>query len=360
MLIFTNRKLDATVSTAKAFTNIYTTFSPELNFADVSRISKANANWKVENQVSKVTDKDALNVLSQYLNGDKPVLVFVHGNNNTPATCFTRCKALEDQYDVAVIGFSWTSEGYQPDGSDLSGVSKLNIDNDLDEDSISSVSKDNLSEDWVHRKARRYAQAKTNAQHSAASLARFLRLVASARLATMKQPVSIAAHSLGCHFMHYTITQQGSAESLAVAQNVILLAGCTGAAKHAAWVNLIKPVQRVYITYTKSDSVLYAASIIDGDEKLGTNPGRESILGLKYRYIDFEGASKMKLGAHRYFIADDNKTLSKKATLLFKRIFSSKSDFNSSIEQPKIVYPLGCLPDGSICYMGNAQVTIDD
>ena len=175
----------------------------------------------------------------------------------------------------------------------------------------------------------------------------------------MKQKVSFAAHSLGCHFLHYAINEQDAEASLSAMNNVVLLAGCTGAAKHTGWVGQIHPLSKVYITYTKADSVLAAATLIDGDVKLGTAPGSERLVGPKYRYIDFEGGAKMKFGAHRYFVADPGESLSKHAQTLFKRIFSSEVDFDAGVELPKVVYPLGCSEDRSMCYMGSATVVTD-
>lgn len=352
MLVFTNRLLKAELSTEDALTRAYTPFADTLNSVS-AQAAPNGGGWRVSQPRSDLTDTAALAQLAAVLGGDKPVLVYLHGNNNSPAKCFERCQQLEDQYGVAVIGYSWTSEGYLPNGLDPSDMDTSKPKTDADEDALALVtSKDALKEGWIARKARHYGQAKTNAQHSKESLARFLRLVAAARLGAMKGKVSFAAHSLGCHFLHYAINEQDAEASLSVMHNVALMAGCTGAAKHAAWVEQIHPLRRVYITYTKSDSVLFAASVVDGDVKLGTAPGADRVIGDKYRYIDFEGAAKMKLGAHRYFVADPGKTLSKQAKNLFLRIFTSETDFDPATESPKVVYPVGCSPDGSVCYMG--------
>lgn len=352
MLIFTNRDINTHASDETAFTNAFTPFVDELSCATV-KPNTGGKGWRVSDKKTKLKDSIAVNLVSAVLNADKPVLFYLHGNNNTPANCFTRCQQLEDEYGVAVIGFSWTSEGLQPDGQDQSGLSGEKSHTDVDEDSLGNISgKSQLKEGWLARKARRYGQAKLNAQNSKDSLARCLRLTALARLSGAKQKISFAAHSLGCHFLHYAVQDQDAEASLAVMHNVVLLAGCTGAAKHSAWVGQIHPAARVYITYTKADTVVAAAAIIDGDMKLGTAPGPERLAGTKYRYIDFEGAAKMPLGAHRYFVAPVNEALSQQAHTLFSRIFNSLSDFSDPSESSKAVYPLGCNGDGSVCYMG--------
>lgn len=354
MLIFTHRHLKPAATDEAALTRKYTPFDDTLNSVDAA--PDPNGGWKVTAQRSALTDAAAAELIDAVLKGDKPVLFYLHGNNTEPARCFARCDALERQHKVAVIGFSWTSEGYMPDGLDLSGLDKSKPATDDDDEALSAVkSRDSLKEGWIARKARRYAQAKVNAQHSTDALARLFRLVASRRLHLMQQKVSLAVHSLGCHFLHYTVDQQDAEASLAVMHNVVLMAGCTGAAKHAAWVGRIHPLQRVYMTYTRADTVLFGAGVVDGDVKLGTAPGTDLLSGPKYRYIDFENAEKMSPGAHSYFVARPGKKLSSHAGLLFGRIFRSEPDFEGGIDAAKKVYALGCRNDGTVCWMGAAS-----
>ncbi|MES2944299.1 MAG: hypothetical protein V4772_15635, partial [Pseudomonadota bacterium] len=110
----------------------------------------------------------------------------------------------------------------------------------------------------------------------------------------------------------------------------------------------------VYISYTQADSILAAATVVDKDLKLGTNPGMELILSPKVRYIDFEGAAGMRVFAHRYFVADPDEELSKHSSALFGNLMNSKDDFLAGASE-KTVYPVGCRNDGSICYMGNGS-----
>lgn len=52
-----------------------------------------------------------------------------------------------------------------------------------------------------------------------------------------------------------------------------ILTGCTTAAKYAPSVELIRPLQKMFTSHVKADTVLFAASTVDGDVKLGTAPG---------------------------------------------------------------------------------------
>ncbi len=353
MLIFTHRRLDTAATDESALTRAYTPFSSALN--SVSVAAGAQGGWRVSDPRTALSDAAAVQLIDAVLKGDKPVLFYLHGNNTDPARCFARCDALQRQYGVAVIGFSWTSEGYLPDGSDHPGLDTSRPATDDDDEALAAAtSREALREGWIARKARRYAQAKVNAQHSTDALARALRLVASRRLQLMQQKVSLAVHSLGCHFLHYTVDQQDAQASLAAMHNVALMAGCTGADKHAAWVGRIRPLRRVYITYTRADTVLLGAGVVDGDVKLGTAPGNELLSGPLYRYIDFENARKMSAGAHSYFVARPGKKLSTHATLLFGRIFRSEPDFEGGMQAAHQVYPMGCSADGTVCAMGGS------
>jgi hypothetical protein len=355
MLIFTNRFFDTSKSDEHALQDKFEGFSDVLRSCQVK---SSDGNWQVTEFSDPVSDKNAIKQISAILSGDKSVLVFLHGNNTSPADCFIRCKAIEDQYDVAVIGYSWESKGFFPGETSSVEAKKDEQESKVEEDNEDELavvkSKESLKQGSIKQKADRYKQAKVNAENSRDSLARFLRLVAASRLGTMRQKVSFAAYSLGCHFLRKTIAEQDAEASLGVMHNVILLSGCTSAANHQDWVGQIHPLLRVYIIFTKADSVLAAARVIDGDVQLGADPGRARVSGKKFRYIDFEGASKMKIGAHRYFVADPGKELSKQAKLLFIRLFKSEEDFvdKGDVADAKEVYPVGCSADGSVCYMG--------
>jgi hypothetical protein len=292
-----------------------------------------------------VADADALNLLLPLFTGARRVLVYLHGNNNTPAACFERCALLESLYGVEVIGFSWTSEGYLPDGNDLPGVAPAP--SASDETDLRGVTAANRTEGGIQQKIRRYHQAKTNAQDSVDALARFLRLLGTARLHANVQPFSLAAHSLGAHFLQYTLDVPGAGESVGTAHNVALLAPCVRAAGHRAWLANVRPKGQVFVAYNKGDSVLFGAYIADGSQiKLGTDPGPELLQSSAVRYISFSNAV-VGFAGHGYFVYDK---MPKKTRALFSRIFGSSRDINPD-EYPRQVYPVGCDADGLTCYM---------
>ena len=342
MLVFTNRDVGGATD-ASAFQRSFQPGGTRVGVASVTR-GRSAADWKVADSDADVSDAEALNLLIPLFSAERPVCVYLHGNNNPPAACFARCAALEALYGVEVIGFSWAAEGFLADGSELPGVASAPSG---DESDLGGISAGNRTSRGSQDLIRCYRQAKTNAQDSVDALSRFLRLLGTARLHVNMRPFTLAAHSLGAHFLQNTLELPGSAESVATAHNVVLLAPCVRAAGHTAWVGNLRPKGGVYITFNQGDSVLFGALIADnGQSKLGTDPGPELAVGTGVRYISFTN-SATGLGGHRYFVQD---RMPRKAKELFRRVLSSSADLDAG-EDPRRVYPLGCEPDGSVCFM---------
>ena len=339
MLVFTNRILGPG-SDASAFGGAFTPGGEQIAVAEVAR---DGAGWKLSNQDDDVSDVDALNLLLPLFTAGKPLLVYVHGNANPPAHCFERLDDLRKLYPgVEVIGFSWPSEGLLSDGSPLPGVT---LPSSPDEGGLAGVTPANRR-DTGHDIIRCYHQAQTNAKDSVDALARLLRLLGTARLHANTQPFSLAIHSLGAHLFQYALQVDGATESAGTAHNIALLCPCVRAAAHSEWLTRFRPKGRTYVTYNKGDNVLFGAAVADGlQTKLGTDPGLDLVHWDGVRYISFSNAAN-NFGGHGYFV----KGVKGKAKALFSRIFASQPDF-ALPETPKVVYPLGCDPDGAICYM---------
>ncbi|CAN7520583.1 alpha/beta hydrolase [Variovorax sp. LjRoot290] len=342
MLIFTNRLL--TTGTDEAvFSTSFIEQSDRLGLATVKKTSKG---WSVSGVDNDVDNQDSMGALRPLFEGSRPVLVYLHGNNNTPAKCFARCATLEAMYNVEVVGFSWPSEGYLSNGDKLPEVEPDTEDGD--EDDLSGVAVGKQKPSRIKSKILRYQRAKTNAINSGEALARFFRMVAAARLFINRQPFTIAAHSLGAHFLQYSLDVAGATESVAAAQNVALLAPCVRSSGHRDWLANVRPKGQVFVTFNKNDTVLAGAFIADKSQfKLGAAPGSELLRAPHMRYVNFTNGEVGK-GGHGYFVNDG---MPKKMKLLFERVFSSERDLQGD-EAPKKVYLVGCDADGLTCYMG--------
>lgn len=342
MLVFTNRKVVGTGNSSK-YTTSFSPSGTDLSFAHAKKNSQSK--WALGHLATDASDQAIIDSLAPIFGSNRSVLLYIHGNNNSPESCFERCALLDKMYGVEVVGFSWPSEGRLPDGSDLPGAHN---DDPGNEDELKDVKESNRKENKIVKKARRYRQAKNNAQDSVDALARFLRLMSIARLKTNAQPFSIAAHSLGAHFLQYTLEIESAREALGVAFNVALLAPCVRAAGHKDWLEKVHPKGKVFVTYNEGDSVLFGAYIVDGSQgKLGTDPGASLVQNGIVRYVNFTN-SPMEFGGHGYFVYN---RLPKKTKKLFSRIFMSLPDIHAG-EHPRNVYQLGCDADGVTCYVG--------
>lgn len=292
-----------------------------------------------------VDDADATQALRPLFDSDKAVLVYVHGNSNTPADAVARCALLEKLYPVHVVAFSWPSEGHLSDGTQLPNTDAAGNDG---ETGLKTVTQANRQVSKIHSKIARYRQAKVNAQDSTDAFARFLRMAGGVRLLVNRQPYSLAVHSLGAHLFQHALALPGANEAASTAHNIALLAACVRASGHRDWIGTVQPKGQVFIAYNQGDSVLGAASIADDRlPKLGTNPGPDLHRAPHMRYVSFTN-SQSGLGGHRYFALEKT---TKRHLRLFTRIFQSDTDIHAD-EHPRQVYAVGCDPDGLTCYMG--------
>lgn len=341
MLIFTHREVQNRADES-AFTARFEPGSERLACADVQRGQPGH--WSVFDLHPDVDEASAVPLLMNRLAGPRPVLVYLHGNNNTPSSCFERSAVFESLYDVEVIGFSWASEGYLPDGNQGRGTQ---ADTSGDSTNLKVVIEENRRTSGIQDIILRYKQAKLNAESSIDALARFLRLLGAASADAGRQPFSLAVHSLGAHYLRNTLAIPGNDEAMRTATNVALLAPCAKAAGHREWLKKLAPGGQVFVTFNNADSVLAGARIADSDEvKLGAEPGGDLFESSAMRYIDFTGASNDLLG-HDYFVKGG---LSGRKKEVLRRIFSSETDIRAG-ELPRKVYPLGCDERRLTCFM---------
>lgn len=342
MYVFTNRLL-ADNADEEAFGRAYSAHSPRLGVAMVEKTTAKK--WKISQLDKDVDNQNARNLLEPLFGGPKPVLLYLHGNNNTPSSCFERCQQLADLYDVEVVGFSWASEGYLSDGSFLP---ENKATSNGEEDDLKAVTKLRAGKAGIQGKIDRYHQASINAKHSVQSLGRFLSMVGSARLFANRQPFTIAAHSLGVQFLQYALEVPGCSEAIGTAHNIAFLAACVRASGHRYWLATIHPKSQLFVTYNKGDSVLAAANFADGGVsiKLGGDLGAERLLSSSVRYVEFTDAG-LDFGGHGYFV----RRVSGKKKLFFTRIFRSERDLQEG-ESTRKIY-VDCDESMQTCSMGS-------
>lgn len=345
MWMFTNRTVTAG-NTDAAWTTRFTPYGTTLSLA---RVARSGGGWRLQDAAVDVADAVAGPALRKVFAADRPVLVYVHGNNNTPAALFERCERLERLYDVEVVGFSWPSEGRLFDGSGLAAVEAL-APQSFTEGEIAGVTEQALltQQPGIAGVKQRYHQAKVNAVQSVQAFERFANLLALARLSAARQPYTVAAHSLGAYLLQQSLGHTGAATALGAAQNIVLLAPCCASAGHRTWLQLLHPAGQVVVTVNQGDSVLLGARLADRNEaKLGSEPGPK-LVEQWVRYAHVEGGGLDLIG-HSYFAQNP---MPDGLLRLFKRVFSSQRDLAPG-ESPRDVYPGGCDADGVSCWMAN-------
>lgn len=340
MLIFTNREVSGTGS-RRELGRAFKPYADALTWAVPQAVGDR---WRLDRLTVDSDDATATAALAEVFTGERPVLLYLHGFNNTPPACFDRCARLEALYGVSVVGFSWPSEGALSDGRDLPAASNPSPG---DEELLGDIVGRYRGEDPVRERMALYQQAKSNAMGVVDSLARFLRLVAVARLQANAQPFSLAAHSMGVHLLQYSLALDATREALGSAFNIALVAGCARASDHTHWVPLLRPKGRVFITYNQGDTTLAGATAADGGQiKLGMAPGPDRVINGTVRYLCFSGAT-LDPGGHSYFAWNK---LPKHSRKVFARVFGSEPDLRDD-EYPRKVYPAGCDADGVTCYL---------
>jgi hypothetical protein len=323
--MFTNRVVLPSATDESAFT---LRFKPNSDVFGMARVVRARRrrrpNWSLHDVTAAVTESAARDALVEVFEGDKPVLVHLHGNSMTPALCFERCTRFEELYGVAVVGFSWPSEGRLATGKRSAAALAASAKEERRMTLADVTPTNRATVSGIFDVMERYRQSKANGQRSAGAIARFLRLVGVAHAAARAaHPFSIAAHSLGAHCLQMVI-EAGLGSDLPEARNIALLAPCVPNWRHARWVARLPRSGGLVITTNVSDMVLLGALISDREGKLGASYALEGLVDdPDTRYVD---STRRRPWQHEYFIAERGEKLAKDLRDVFQRFFSSGDD----------------------------------
>ena len=91
VLVFTNRTVLAGHDDESAFTAKFVPGSDTLGMAEVTR--NGTAHWSLANVTPAVDDAAAEAALVQVFEGQRPVLVHLHGNSMAPGACSSAAPA---------------------------------------------------------------------------------------------------------------------------------------------------------------------------------------------------------------------------------------------------------------------------
>lgn len=110
MLIFSSHEVEGRVATT-AVEQQFTAIADPLARASRKHAPKTQENgWKVVRIDCDVDDAKSMNDLLQLFQEARPLLIYLHGYNSSPADCFERCDRLESLYGLEMVRFSWSAK----------------------------------------------------------------------------------------------------------------------------------------------------------------------------------------------------------------------------------------------------------
>jgi|AntDeeMinimDraft_5_1070356.scaffolds.fasta_scaffold08039_1 esterase/lipase superfamily enzyme len=242
----------------------------------------------------------AKKVLCQAREEKRNVLLFVHGFNNDMDDVLRRAQALEQNYGVIVLPFSWPANGggivsgttsYKSDKRDAR-VSAGALDRTL------AIAAGYLARFTKEQREQIATQAKQRHPDNAES-----RDALFSELMDKTCPFTINAlfHSTGNYVLKQMLKSSNVEGNQLIFDNVILAAADTNNLDHALWVDQIKFRRRLYITINENDRALAASRLKAGEEQLARLG--QSLYALNSRNassIDFTTASWVG-SSHAYF-----------------------------------------------------------
>lgn len=121
MLIFSSRESEGRAA-APALEQRLTASADSLARAARQHAPKTQEkDWKVVQIDCDVDDADSVNELLQLFQQARPLLIYLHGYNSTPAACFERCDRLESLYGLEMVRFSWSAKKHLLDDGSRPG-----------------------------------------------------------------------------------------------------------------------------------------------------------------------------------------------------------------------------------------------
>lgn len=115
MLIFTTRELESSTDES-AFEPHFSASSARVALANLERAPEAmTERWKVSQAVGVLDDAHGMRTWLPLFQKPGPLLVYLHGYNDTLAACVERCDRLQSVYGLEVVRFSWSSKKYLVD-----------------------------------------------------------------------------------------------------------------------------------------------------------------------------------------------------------------------------------------------------
>ena len=125
MLIFSSRELEgraAMPAVDQQFTAHAARWAQTLRKHPSQTPQTLEVPWKVVQMKCDVDDAESMNELLPLFQKARPLLLYLHGYNSTPAAFFERCDRLHSLYGLEIVRFSWSSKKHLLDDGFRPGV----------------------------------------------------------------------------------------------------------------------------------------------------------------------------------------------------------------------------------------------
>jgi hypothetical protein len=282
-IVVTNRNRTTAEDSFKYFGNQVRTEEP-LKYLSVCCL---NDTWSFE-------EHETFKSLFNYLNPEKNILIFVHGDGKLFSEIVERNFMLRNIYDVNVIAFDYPSE-----------------------------------DPTIHPRYKNYFNSMRNIDKSMPQFKAFLEEFQDElkeHESFSENKVSILFHSLGGYLFKRAMDDK-SFENINndLFDNIILNAPAVSQKYHASWLDRAPLKGNVYVTQNNDDFILRGAKMLSRQHMLGLDA--EKPFSNKAEYIDF---SEVYSYEHNYFLMEPPQG-DRGAREVFYQMFNGlELDFSSS------------------------------
>lgn len=252
-----------------------------------------------ESDVAYASAYAAAKVLQEARKAKRNVLLFVHGYNNNIRVILDRAADLEENYEVAVVCFSWPARG-----GGVRGLLSYRQDKRDAKASIAAferfllLARGHLDRLNHHAQAEAMAQAeKEFPENNETRDDRFQELMDE----SCPIRINMMLHSMGNYLLKHTISSSTSDEIGTLFDNIVLVAADTNNEDHREWVDRVRAREGVYIVLNENDRALRASETKIGEaQRARLGRIRRKLDAKQAIYVDVTDAPGVG-GSHSYF-----------------------------------------------------------
>lgn len=110
MLVFSSRDVEGRIAVPAIEQPFTACINPLPQVVQKQTPQTQQDDWEVVQIDCDADDTESMNKFLHLFQKVRPLLLYLHGYNSTPAACFERCDRLESLYGLEVVRFSWSAK----------------------------------------------------------------------------------------------------------------------------------------------------------------------------------------------------------------------------------------------------------